>query len=80
MNGQGISHLVVVLVLSEEDVEGPSKAPHSQHQEQQGPLDVIQDRAQGIHKGVLGGLEHSAQPRLRLTGQGSRRTTANPRT
>ena len=32
--------LELLLVFSEQDVEGPSKAPHGEHQEQQEPLHI----------------------------------------
>ena len=54
------AHLIILLVFSEQYVERPSKTPHSQDQEQQGPLDVIQDGLQRIHKGILCWLEHPA--------------------
>lgn len=52
--------LELLLVLSEEDVEGAGEAPHGEHQEQQEPLDIRHHGAQGVHKGILGGLEHPA--------------------
>lgn len=53
--------LELLLVFSEKDVEGPSKTPHGEHQEQQEPLHISHHRAQRVHKGVLGWLEHSAE-------------------
>ena len=54
------AYLILSLVFPEEDVEGSCKAPHGEHQEQQGPLHIIQNGLQSVHKGVLGGLKHPA--------------------
>ena len=54
------AYLVFSLIFPEEDVEGSCKAPHGEHQEQQGPLHIIQDGLQSVHKGVLGWLKHPA--------------------
>ena len=52
--------LELLLVFSEEDVEGAGKAPHGEHQEQQEPLHISHHRAQSVDKGILGRLEHPA--------------------
>ena len=56
----GNACLELLLVFSEEDVEGAGKAPHGEHQEQQEPLYVSHHRAQSVNKGILGRLEHPA--------------------
>lgn len=50
--------LELLLILSEEDVKGASKAPHGEHQEQQEPLDVSHHGAQSVNKSVLGWLKY----------------------
>ncbi len=53
--------LELLLVFSEQDVEGPSKAPHGEHQEQQKPLHISHRWPQSVQKGVLGQVEYTAK-------------------
>lgn len=58
---------LILLVLPEQDVEGACKAPYCEHQQKQEPFDILYDSPQGIHEGVLGGLQHSAEHRYSLS-------------
>ena len=53
------THLIL-LILPEQDVEGAGEAPHCQHQQEQKPFDILDDRSEGVHERVLGRLQYSA--------------------
>lgn len=49
---------LVLLILAKQDVECTCEAPYCEDQQEQEPLDVLDDRPQRVHERVLGGLQN----------------------